>query len=238
MKINKVQFLAFRLAFLLVLVFLFGCGGSVKYTSIYKAGRIWNYDVSIKDSLGSVVDTFTLVMTARESSTMEKMIRPITVCYEYKIGDSLIKKECTGVVDNETSISLHPPREYVLEFAQVTPFPKAHKKKRPNSWDWYQAETKLHIQKASYFDKAKNETVDLAGKVIKQHLWAEDTTTIFYQDEPVFCYILKGRNLNYIKELGEFNCTYFYNEKYGFVKWIYKLPWGEEVAISLKSSNF
>jgi len=226
------------LSILLPLVFLFGCGSSVKYTSIYKTGRIWNYDVSITDSLGNVVDTFTLDMTARKSSTMEKMIRPITVCYEYKIGDSLIKNECTGVVDNETSISLHPPREYVLEFTEVLPFPSAHKKMRPDSWDWYQAESELHIQKASYLDKAKDNAVDLAGKVIKQHLWAEDTTIITYQDEAIFCYILKGKNLNYTQELGEFNCTYYYNEKYGFIKWIYHLPWREEVVISLKSSNF
>src|SRR5690554_5264481 len=94
-----------------LLLFFLGCGNAEKYASIYKAGRIWNYDVSITDSSGNVVDTFSLIMTTRASTSTEKIIRSITVCYEYKIGDSLVQKECTGVVDNERSISLHPPRE-------------------------------------------------------------------------------------------------------------------------------
>jgi len=222
----------------ILLLFFLGCSNAEKLASIYKYGRIWNYDVSITDSLGNVVDTFSLVMTARKSSAMEKMIRPITVCYEYKMGDSLIEKECTGVVDNERSISLHPPREYVLEFTEVLPFPGASKAMKSNTFISYNSESDLHIQKATYFDKGKNETVNLAGKMIKQHLWVEDTTTIKYQNEALFCYVLKGENLNYIEELGEFKCTYFYNEKYGFVKWIYHPPWGDEVVISLRSTNF
>lgn len=223
---------------LFTVVFFLSCGNSAKHVSIYKPGRVWNYSVTISDSLGNMVDTFSLIMTSRESSTMEKIIRPITVCYDYKIGDSLIQNECTGVVDNETSISLHPPREHALEFTEVTPFPSAHKKFKPDSWKWYKSESELHVQKASYFDKAKNQIVDLAGKVINQHLWAEDTTTVSYQDTEVFCYKLKGKNLNYLQELGEFNCTYFYNEKYGFIKWVYFPSWGEKVVISLKSTNF
>lgn len=232
------KILVLCLSILIPILFLFSCSNSAKHASIYKLGRTWNYNVSISDSLGNMVDTFTLIMTSRASTSLEKMIRPITVCYDYKIGDSLIQNECTGVVDNETSISLHPPREYVLEFTEVTPFPSAHKKFKSDSWNWYKSESELHIQKASYFDKAKSQVVDLAGKVINQHLWADDTTTLSYQDSEVFCYVLKGKNLNYIQELGEFNCTYFYNEKYGFIKWVYYPSWGEKVEISLRSSNF
>lgn len=223
-----------------LLLFFFGCGNAEKYASIYKAGRIWNYDVSITDSSGNIVDTFSLIKTSRASTSTEKMMgAPMMVCYEYKSGDSLLNKESTGVTDNEeTSIYLHPPREYVLELTEITPFPRAHKEMKPNSWDWYQVKSELHIQKASYFDKGKNETINLAGKTIEQHLWAEDTTTITYRNEAIFCYILKGKNLNHIEELGEFKCTYFFNEKYGFVKWIYHPPWGDEVVISLRSTNF
>src|SRR5690625_5692140 len=133
----------------ILLLFFLGCSNAEKLASIYKYGRIWNYDVSITDSLGNVVDTFSLVMTARKSSAMEKMIRPITVCYEYKMGDSLIEKECTGVVDNERSISLHPPREYVLEFTEVLPFPGASKAMKSNTFISYNSESDLHIQKAT-----------------------------------------------------------------------------------------
>lgn len=221
-----------------LLLFFLGCGNAEKYASIYKAGRIWNYDVSITDSLGNVVDTFSLVMTARKSSAMEKMIRPITVCYEYKMGDSLIEKECTGVVDNERSISLHPPREYVLEFTEMLPFPAASKQMKKDSWVSYRVEDELHIQKSSYFDKGRNKTVDLAGKIIKQDLWSSDTITLTYNEEYVFCHKIEGKNLTQTEELGEFKCTYFFNEKYGFVKWIYHPPWGDEIVISLRSTNF
>lgn len=105
-------------------------------------------------------------------------------------------------------------------------------------WVANKIDYKYHTETSTSFDKGKNETVNLAGKVIKQHLWVEDTTTIKYQNEALFCYVLKGENLNYIEELGEFKCTYFYNEKYGFVKWIYHPPWGDEVLISLRSTNF
>lgn len=222
----------------LLLLLLIGCGNAEKTASIYKAGRIWNYDVSVTDSLGNITDTFSLIMTARESSSAEKIIRPITVCYEYKNGDSLIQKECTGVVDNETSISLHPPREYILEFTEVLPFPAASKQMKKDSWVSYRVEDELHIQKASYFDKGRNETVDLAGKTIKQDLWSSDTITLTYNGESVFCHKIEGKNLTQTKELGEFRCIYFYNEKYGFIKWIYYPPWGDEVVISLRSVVF
>lgn len=220
------------------LFLLFSCGNPEESASIYKPDRIWNYSVSITDHLGNISDTFTLVKTSKTSAFFERIIRPIAVEYEYKSADSLLIKERTGVVDNEKSISLHPPREHVLEFTEVAPFPGATKKMKSNTFISYSSESDLHIQKATYFDKGRNETVDLAGKVIKQHLWVADTTTIKYQNETLFCYVLNGKNLNYIEELGEFKCTYFYNEKYGFVKWIYYPPWGDEVVIFLRDTNF
>ena len=54
----------------------------------------------------------------------------------------------------------------------------------------------------------------------------------------MLCYKSVGKNLNYVEELGQFSVSYFFNEKYGFVKWIYLTPWKETVTISLSKVDF
>lgn len=219
----------------ILLFSLISCGNSDE-ASVFKPGRTWTYDVEIKDSLNSVVDTFTLIMNTRESSLSEKIIRPITVCYEYKKANKTIDNECTGVIDDNNEISLHPPRKNVLEFTEVLPFPRISKPVGIG----FTSSIELNIQKASYWDKGKNKTINLAGKKIKQELSSTDfdTTRISLGKENLLCYKSEGKNLNYVEELGQFSASYFFNEKYGYVKWIYHTPWEETITISLRKVDF
>jgi hypothetical protein len=229
--------LYFQVGCLVLLIVLTSCN-ELDNDTIYKPGRLWNYKVSIADSSGIVIDTFLLNMSTRKSSVAEKIIRPITVCYEYIERDSLVNRECTGVRDDKNSVSLHPPREHKLEFTEVLPFPSASKQFKSNSWEWYKAEVDINIQKASYFDKSINKSVDLAGMKIKQELWITDTLTLSYKDNNYLCYIIEGKNTSHTSELGEFKCKYFFNNELGFIKLIYVTPWEETYELILINHLF
>jgi len=224
-----------RTKLVILLLSLISCRNSDE-ASVFKPGRTWVYDVEITDSLNTVVDTFTLIMSCRESSLSEKIIRPITVCYEYKKSNTIIDNECTGVIDNINEISLHPPRRNVLEFTEVLPFPRVSKP----IGNGFTSSIDLYIQKASYWDKGKNKTINLAGMKIKQELSSADfdTTRIAFEKENLLCYKSEGKNLNYVEKLGQFRVSYFFNEKYGYIKWIYLTPWEETVTISLRKVDF
>lgn len=209
------------------------CGTSEK-ASVYKPGRVWEYDVTVQDSSGIVVDSFQLNMKTRNSNVAEKAIRQITVEYEYLKNGKAFDTETTGIEDNAERIQIHPPRDSYFDVSEVVHFPFITK---PIGLG-FKASTEIVIQKASYTNRKTNDKMDLAGKRIKQEIALTDSTTISFKKKELKCYVIEGKNLNYLKELGQFSGQFYFNEKYGFVKLVYSTPWNSTITANLKSVKF
>ncbi len=208
--------------------------GTAKKASIYKPGRVWEFDVTVQDSSGIVVDSFQLNMKTRNSNVAEKAIRQITVEYEYLKNGKTFDTETTGIEDNTERIHIHPPRDSYFDVSEVVHFPFITK---PIGLG-FKSSTEIVIQKASYTNRKTNEKIDLAGKRIKQEIALIDSTAISFKKKELKCYVVEGKNLNHLKELGQFTGKFYFNEKYGFVKFIYTTPWKSTITANLKSVKY
>jgi hypothetical protein len=212
---------------------LLSCG-TANEASVYKPGRVWEFDVTIQDSSGIAVDSFQLNMKTRNSDIAEKAIRQITVEYEYLKNGKTFETETTGIEDNTERIHIHPPRDSYFDISEVVHFPFITKP----IGSGFKASTEIVIQKASFMNRRTNEKIDLAGKKIKQEIALTDSTAFSFKKKELKCYVVEGKNLNYLNELGQFTGKFYFNENYGFVKFIYTTPWKSKIEASLKSVNF
>lgn len=202
--------------------------------SVYKADRIWSFDVTVEDSTGNIVDSFQLNMKTRNSNVAEKAIREITVEYEYLKNGKSFDTETTGIEDNTERIHIHPPRNSYFDVTEVVHFPFITKP----IGSGFKSSTEMVIQKASFINRKTNEEINLAGKKIKQEIALTDSTTFLFKKKEIKCYVVEGKNLNNLKELGQFTGKFYFNKKYGFVKFIYTTPWKSTIEANLKSVNF
>lgn len=208
--------------------------GTAEKASVYKPGRVWEFDVTVQDSSGIVVDSFQLNMKTRNSNVAEKAIRQVTVEYEYLKNGKTFDTETTGIEDNTQRVHIHPPRDSYFDVSEVVHFPFITK---PIGLG-FKSSTEIVIQKASYTNRKTNEKIDLAGKRIKQEIALIDSTAISFKKKELKCFVVQGKNLNYLKELGQFTGKFYFNEKYGFVKFIYTTPWKSTITANLKSVKF
>ncbi len=208
--------------------------GTAEKASVYKPGRVWEFDVTVQDSSGIIVDSFQLNMKTRNSNVAEKAIRQITVEYEYLKNGKTFDTETTGIEDNTQRVNIHPPRDSYFDVSEVVHFPFITK---PIGLG-FKSSTEIVIQKASYTNRKTNEKIDLAGKRIKQEIALIDSTAISFKKKELKCFVVQGKNLNYLKELGQFTGKFYFNEKYGFVKFIYTTPWKSTITANLKSVKF
>ncbi len=202
--------------------------------SIYQPGRIWNYDVTILDSIGTVVDSFKLNMKTRSSNIAEIVIRQITVEYEYLRDGRIFDTETTGIEDNSERVHIHPPRNSFFDISEIVHFPFITKPFGGR----FASSTVMYIQKAFYTNRETNEKINLAGKKIKQEIALIDSTYIPFNNKEIKCYVVEAKNINHSEELGEFTGKFYFNEKYGFIQLVYTTPWKSSVVGNLKSVNF
>ena len=208
--------------------------GTAEKASVYKPGRVWEFDVTVQDSSGIVVDSFQLNMKTRNSNVAEKAIRQITVEYEYLKNGKSFDTETTGIEDNTERIHIHPPRDSYFDVSEIVHFPFISKPIGRG----FKTSTEMVIQKASFINRKTNEEINLAGKRIKQEVALVDSTSIDFKNKELKCFVIEGKNLNNIKELGQFSCKFYFNKKYGFVKLEYSTPWKSKVIANLKSVKF
>ena len=220
--------------FIGLLYFCLNSCGTTEKASVYKPGRVWEFDVTVQDSSGIVVDSFQLNMKTRNSNVAEKAIRQITVEYEYLKNGKSFDTETTGIEDNTERIHIHPPRDSYFDVSEIVHFPFISKPFGRG----FKTSTEMVIQKASFINRKTNEKIDLAGKRIKQEVALVDSTTIVFKNKELKCYVIEGKNLNNIKELGQFSCKFYFNKKYGLVKFIYTTPWKSTIVANLKSVDF
>ena len=65
-----------------------------------------------------------------------------------------------------------------------------------------------------------------------------ETEEFDYNGNRLLCYKIEGWNVSHVEEFGQYKVTYFYNENYGFVRFLYEKPNGSIVDIKLKQTNF
>lgn len=194
---------------------------------IYKDDREWIFDVAFKDAGGIVTDTCSLKLQVGEVSLASLLAEQKGVTFEYhNCAGSESYKETTGVLENEEQVFLHSPRDGAFAFTEVVPFPTiAYPLESKTS-----SEIELHVAKVP-FKPAEN-------KIIKQILERTTTDTITYKGTKLTCYLIEGKNTNYIEEIGQYSGIYWFNEKYGFVRLLYKKPDGSTVDLVLAETNF
>jgi len=73
----------------------------------------------------------------------------------------------------------------------------------------------------------------LSGKKLKQYKAVTDSSTIQFKNEILSCKVAEYKNLSSIEEYGLYELKTFYNEKYGFLKMLYKYPNGKNVVFEL-----
>ena len=229
-RLYSLRFLPLTAA-LVIVTGLWGCGQKnttlEEGNSIYTDGRQWTYNVTFSDSSGTVLSSCTLQLSAGASSVSSVLAGQKGITYNYSNCDSAQSfEETTGVDESAEGIFLHPPRLGAFAFTEVVPFPRiTYPAELITS-----SEVELTVRKSA-FKPAENKTF--------QHIIERTVTdTIVYKDTRIPCYVIEGRNTNYIKEIGQYKCKYWFSPKYGFVRLLYYKPDSSTVDLVLADTNF
>lgn len=211
---------------LLILCSLFGCSSQEK-NPIYYEGREFIFQVTIsKDS--TILKTHKIKLKVT-NGLYAKIIfegKQTGVQWVYETGvDSTTGKtmtETTGVIDDSTDVSLHPPRFGYMAFTEIPPFPDIS---LPPDTGSTSTITLYGIRGHG----------DLDGKKIKKtfKVVGETSLTLFKKTYKNV-WVIKGENTNYLKELGQYKVTYWFDEKFGFIRMKYEKPNGEIVDMKLE----
>lgn len=225
---NKTNALYSIVCFVLLIV-IYSCTDKSETddNKIYTDDREWTFKVAFKDATGKVADTCTLKLQVGEKSLASIMAGQKGIAYVYDNCDEPVAyKETTGVDESEEGIFLHSPRLGAFAFTEVIPFPTINYPAELKT----SSEIELKVIKST-FKPAENKT-------IKQILERTITDTITYKGAKLVCFIVEGKNTNYIKEIGQYTGTYWFNEQYGFVRLLYKKPDGSTIDLVLTDTNF
>ena len=196
------------------------CNGQTK-ESIFTKGKKWEYKCIFYSTEEKVIDSFTIDMKVQSNLTAI-LSQQIPIIYEYPF-DGKIIKETTGIIEDKAGINIHQPRLGNLYFTAILPMPSVNFPLGSNS----ESESETKIIKSSF--------EEINGKTIKQAKRSAGTDTFVYKDEVINCYVYEAENLSEIEELGKYNLRYWFNEKYGFVRYLYTKPDGSAIDIKLQN---
>lgn len=201
-----------QLLFYLFSVVIF-CGCSSYKHSIYNKGDSYLYEVSFINENNDTTNACTLTMFILSDNKIK---------YLYSQCDKQDYLEMTTYKEDKNSIDLHPPRMGSLSFTGILPFP---------TYSYpigciAEATGEVVIKKSSF--KQAN------GKTITYEYRQDGEDSLNAVKKNLKCFIVKGKNTNYEKELGQYYVKYWFNTTYGFVKWEYILPNEKRVVLLLK----
>lgn len=176
---------------------------------IFSEGTQWKYIVKTTDT--TQARRFdTLILQVKKGSffiSQQKISWSLT---KYK-PNGIIKefKGITGVVEDSARIWLHPPRLAFLKFTELTAFPEIKFPiKSGKTWS-----STIHIGKG--WGKWENEKVkskyEIIGKTDLEHINANFSE----------CYEINAVS---VSKFGEYETSYCFNPKYGFVYFKYVHP--------------
>src|SRR5690606_29947729 len=130
------------------------------------------------------VDSFKIVMKIQHNLTA-LLSQQIPIIYEYPYGGNMIQ-ETTGIIEDETGISIHQPRLGDLYFTAILPMPSVNFPLENKT----ESEIETKILKSSFRE--------INGKTIKQAKRSLGIDTLLYKGKLINCYVFEAENLNYI----------------------------------------
>jgi hypothetical protein len=216
------QFTQYKKNYIILLVLglmLFGC----KHKDfVYQPYREWIFTAYFHDENKVITDSTTVKMETKGYALFSLLSGQKMLFFYY---DSM--KEKTGYIANEDGISLHSPRMGRFAFTEILPtphigFPLGSK---------VESEIKLEVVKCD-FKELNNQTV------IQTMTQKPDTEELEYAGEKIQCYKSEGHNTSHVETLGQYKVTYWFHEKFGFVRILYEKPDSSQIDIKLQKTNF
>ena len=189
--------------------------------SIFTLGKKWVYSCTFYSKEQKIIDSFTIAMKIQSNLTA-LLSQQIPIMYEYPYDGKMIQ-ETTGIIEDETGISIHQPRLGDLYFTAILPMPSVNFPLESKT----KSEIETKILKSSFHQ--------INGKTIKQAKRSLGVDSLNYKSELIKCYVFEAENLNYIPEIGRYKMRYWFNEKYGFVRYLYTTPEGNVIDIKLEN---
>jgi hypothetical protein len=128
-------------------------------------------------------------------------------------------EEYTSINESDRSVGFHSPRTGPFYFAAILPFPAISLP--PNVGNSSSGE--LVVGKAT-FEK-------LNGKRVRQSTAVTERKPYIFRGQKTEVFVTEGKNDSFIKELGQYHCTYWYAERWGFVRLDYRKPDGSGICL-------
>ncbi|MFT4061152.1 MAG: hypothetical protein QM642_02220 [Edaphocola sp.] len=144
----------------------------------------------------------------------------IPIVYTYSI-KGISYREPTGAIDDTEGISVHTPRLDTFAFTEVLPMPHVAKPFGRK----FESTVETRIAKSTF--------KTLNGRTIRQQVVFEGRDSLLFLDKWTPCYKVKMENVDLHEQVGHYVAYYWFNEEYGFVRFLYLLPEGKSVDIKL-----
>ena len=214
------------LFYTIVSFLLLSCSTS-QDNSIYVRGSEFLYEVEISDG-NNILDTQSILLRVPSEGVSRFTYGQTGIQYLYitlseSDGDTLT--EVTGVVESSDKIYLHPPRKDFMAFAEIPPQPQISLPLKVGNY----SETELKIAKG---------WGELNGKKIKQSLKVAGGDELkMYGHSYDSLWLIEGKNISHLNELGQYSVTYWFDEKLGFIRMKYTKPDSTIVDLKLKKFN-
>jgi hypothetical protein len=188
---------------------------------VYQSGRVWLFNAYFYNESKVLTDTIEVKMGVGSYYWLSLFSGQKRLSFEYAG-----IKENTGFIEDKEYVFLHPPREKVFAFTEILPMPEVL---IPPS---IISESKIELKTVKRFNQLNHQTISQKRKQMNE------TEEFDYNGNRLLCYKIEGWNVSHVEEFGQYKVTYFYNENYGFVRFLYEKPNGSIVDIKLKQTNF
>ena len=206
---KRMSFIFKRLYIIIFLVIIF-CGGCNREEDnfIYKSGRKWIFNAYFYDKDKNLTDTIEMKMQSKRFNSLSIISGQKGLNFEY----SEIKEK-TGLTEDEKGISLHSPRQGVFVFTIIVPMPSV-------------TLPPCNISESTIeLNTLKTGIKELDKQIIYQATQQKnETEEFYYKGNQLLCYKIEGWNTSHIEEIGQYKVTYFFNEHFGFVRFLYEKP--------------
>lgn len=190
-------------------------------------------DNKIKESIYPIdyIDLYVYQTNGNNSLSEEQTI--IKYSYHNKFKGKILTSEQTGVVEDSSTIFLHPPRAYSFVITEFNPFPRVvFPLQIGKEWEGQITIPSTFLKKVKMEHLIKDEYIsfDSFYKVV-------DTININvpYSEEKVFCYRISCKNKG---NLGKTSLIFDFSEKYGFVKFDYQNIDSTRLILELNEIKF
>lgn len=223
---KKITFILKKLHLIIFLLCIFCIGCTNKNSNcIYQPGREWIFDAYFYNENKELTNNFEVKMKVVKFNSRFLFFwrKQKGLNYEY----CGIKQETT-IRENKNYISFFSPRLGNFDFTSILPSPTISLP--PDN-----------ISKSTIKsnDKGMSDDTNFANLIFTQEIKQNNETEYFeYNGKQLLCYKVEGLNTNYVELFGQHKVSYFFNDRFGFVRFLYEKPDGSIVEMRLKKTNF